>query len=1497
MTPLDTIAVTPEDARLIESFHQQLTDDKMELCGRCQHRWFDMKLRDFDGVAVCQVCQRRDFPYLREQAGQPPLPYFYSAANNLDFGDVPSQLARLGELTPVEEMLIARVHVHIQVLTVRGAQYKYRGHVVHFLRDVGKVYGQLPCLARDLDVIILRPANTANHQHLQRQFRRQFVVRRKVVTAWLLFLRAHHPGYRDIEVDQATLQALPEHGDLMDQLPIHEVEDAAVNLEDAVEDVDFDDQEAAAVPNMVVSERELDMLRAELAGEPQVHDPMEFQPRRQSPPPDEAPPAQGHIVVPEIRSTPLSEFNRSQALLSLAFPSLYPEGKAEFVLPRQRSIEYGDYLQHALKWRDGRFARHPRFRFVAFNTRMRRQISARSAFFVKRHEQLNPEPVNIDTLKEALRNETPDGKRLLDSIVRWTGSIRGTKAYWGVKLQELLAMAFALKCPSAFITFSAADNHWRSLHQHMPRFEEWLAAEELQRMRISVANLRDNPHIAAYHFHRRLQLFTTLVMKQKFNLTELWQRYEWQGRGSPHSHGLYWFLEALLPEMTSEAARQQFAEFWGIHVHAVNPEAGRQMPPGESNPLRAIPTVDSELSFAQLSKVVNRVQRHHCNTSYCLRKKKTPRQPPDAPPAPAPQNELACRFYFPRPEHQEAIVTKALNPNYWMYDGARNDAILNGFNPAVILAWLANIDFSPCTSLSAVVNYVAKYAAKGEEATVSYREMASKILPHVSHRTPMLSFVSKMMNKIAAERDYPAQEIAHHLLELQLVHCSRQILKVDCRSPEAQRQYIIHDETVQETLSMYTKYLGREDTEDWSGISYFQFLTKVNFSKKPWRHWQAPAKDRVLRYFPKYKQATQRDDFCRMKLTLHHPHRHHDELKTVDGVPFASYAAAYDYCLESHSHEDDYYGVMADGHEEEFQEASDEDEEPPDAANPIPWDELARELPQRGPETEDIELLGNRPQDLTKDWGSHVGTRPYWLSNQLWKETKLAHPLGFDVGDFPDGAEDTLSPHQRLIYDMVMTHDQQTVDGLHPPPLRLNIDGRGGSGKSYAIKLISAHLYKRAVQQARPDAENIVIRSAPTGVAANGIQGTTLHSLLRLPVGIVAFEPLSPPDLAAAQARLQPLKYLVIDEKSMISLKTMGFIDNRLRQIFPRSNEPFGGVSILLMGDFYQLPPVRGKPLYSPAQLVEPLEITGRNAYEALNQTIELTVAQRQRGADQEAFRAALEGLRNSQPTVEHWELLCTRVRCELTAEEVALFDEAIRIFPTNQQVTNYNLNHMVALQQPCRQVVAKHTGLGAETVPASDAGNLHYKLPLCIGARVMLTENIWTPAGLVNGALGTVRDIAWAAGVDWRQEAPNVVAVEFDSYEGPPMCPAGFSVEGAPQGVNYANVVPIFQSLREFPKGRIVCTRKQFPLTIAYAITVHKSQGMTVEKAVVDISERDFQPGLSYVAVSRVKTLQGVIFDVPFDLSALRQRSRESFGARERDLRRRDAERVPLPA
>ncbi|KAH7119472.1 hypothetical protein B0J13DRAFT_457717, partial [Dactylonectria estremocensis] len=106
-----------EDQTLVQEFYTALTNDKMHSCIRCQERWFDMKR---NSSKSCSCCISQD----KERA--PNEPYFFSTANNLNFGEVPGNLPNL---TIVKEMLIARVHVHMKVLQVRGAQYKYRGHV------------------------------------------------------------------------------------------------------------------------------------------------------------------------------------------------------------------------------------------------------------------------------------------------------------------------------------------------------------------------------------------------------------------------------------------------------------------------------------------------------------------------------------------------------------------------------------------------------------------------------------------------------------------------------------------------------------------------------------------------------------------------------------------------------------------------------------------------------------------------------------------------------------------------------------------------------------------------------------------------------------------------------------------------------------------------------------------------------------------------------------------------------------------------------------------------------------------------------------------------------------------------------------------------------------------------------------------------------------------------------------------------------------------------
>ncbi|KAK8912099.1 hypothetical protein VCV18_012612 [Metarhizium anisopliae] len=182
---LDAPALTDCDKATLREFWTMLDNDQMEYCSRCQESWFQMKI-DTDGI--CGRCYRKD------AKRRPGEPYFFSADNQLDFGPVP---ARLPQLTPTEEALIARVHVHVNIMLMRGQQYKYRGHVVHVLREVGLVYNQLPLLPHELNTVLLRPTNTSSHAYLRR----------------------HHPGYRCIVIDEERLSQLPEDGNVLDAIP------------------------------------------------------------------------------------------------------------------------------------------------------------------------------------------------------------------------------------------------------------------------------------------------------------------------------------------------------------------------------------------------------------------------------------------------------------------------------------------------------------------------------------------------------------------------------------------------------------------------------------------------------------------------------------------------------------------------------------------------------------------------------------------------------------------------------------------------------------------------------------------------------------------------------------------------------------------------------------------------------------------------------------------------------------------------------------------------------------------------------------------------------------------------------------------------------------------------------------------------------------------------------------------------------------------------------
>ncbi|RYC77234.1 hypothetical protein BFJ63_vAg19892, partial [Fusarium oxysporum f. sp. narcissi] len=318
-----------------------------------------------------------------------------------------------------------------------------------------------------------------------------------------------------------------------------------------------------------------------------------------------------------------------------------------------------------------------------------------------------------------------------------------------------------------------------------------------------------------------------------------------------------------------------------------------------------------------------------------------------------------------------------------------------------------------------------------EKRTDSYAGLGRQILPYVSHQNPLLSFASRLMNKLLGERDFSGQEICHILLNCELQEGTRVIRAVDCRPYEQQGRSLRlqgdHDDG--EVVGIYEKYLSRLPLHE--ELTYLDFLANWNTSKRDgrkWTRWSRQAKPRVLYYFPRYKSNPrhhQYDDFCRVKLMLAHSHRDPSELRKIDGIEYDSYASAAEVCYAKHQHPDDYYGTPdaeerrpdPDEFEEEFHEPELLEED---------WLELARQLPDCAPSQEAIDLLGRRDIDIQYDWTPHVGryADPGIVQGDYWRHFIEQHRLYMDVEDLPLDVRDTLNPEQRVVYDTFIGHFQ-----------------------------------------------------------------------------------------------------------------------------------------------------------------------------------------------------------------------------------------------------------------------------------------------------------------------------------------------------------------------------------------------------------------------------------------------------------------------------------------
>ena len=337
------------------------------------------------------------------------------------------------------------------------------------------------------------------------------------------------------------------------------------------------------------------------------------------------------------------------------------------------------------------------------------------------------------------------------------------------------------------------------------------------------------------------------------------------------------------------------------------------------------------------------------------------------------------------------------------------------------------------------------------------------------------------------------------------------------------------------------------------------------------------------------------------------------------------------------------------------------------------------------------------------------------------------------------------------------------------------------------------------------------------------------------------------------------MRYMIIDEISMVGRKLFGQIDRRLRQVFPQHTcEALGGCSCLLFGDFAQLPPVMDLPLYTTSTSSYLSDI-GSNVYLTFDRAVILDQIMRQSGDDssQALFRDVLLRLRNCELTEDDWRTLMTRTPVQVS--DMSSFSNAVHLFPTVEVVVEHNINKLHACGQPVATIKAVHTGPNASKASRDDAGGLQPVLCVAKGAHVMLSANLWVNMGLVNGAMGTMQAICYHEG-GAPPDLPVAITILFDKYSGSTL---------------YDGTVPIPPLRRTWSTSGSQCSRLQLPLKLAWGVTIQKAQGFTLNKLCVYIGKKEFCAGLTFVAISPVRRLNDLLLNPPFAFQRLKNLAR----------------------
>ncbi len=395
------------------------------------------------------------------------------------------------------------------------------------------------------------------------------------------------------------------------------------------------------------------------------------------------------------------------------------------------------------------------------------------------------------------------------------------------------------------------------------------------------------------------------------------------------------------------------------------------------------------------------------------------------------------------------------------------------------------------------------------------------------------------------------------------------------------------------------------------------------------------------------------------------------------------------------------------------------------------------------------------------------------------------------------------------------------------------LTGKAGTGKTTFLKHLTSTTTKRFVVL------------APTGVAAINAGGSTIHSFFQLPlcpylpdVKELITEYQTPERYRSLRKErvkiIRTLDLLIIDEISMVRADLLDAVDMTLRR-YRRNDRPFGGVQLLMIGDAQQLSPVvkENERQYMAQVYPSPYFFHAKALQNMDYVTIELQKVYRQKDRD---FLEVLNAVRENRITADVLEVLNSRVHAYDDD------DDTIRLTTHNAQADAVNLRKLELLPDDVRMFEADIEGDFPDNSYPAD-----FVLSLKVGAQVMFIRND-SEGEYYNGKIGKVEDIDDKGIIMVSDNEGNMIAVTPVEWE----------------NIQYT----LDEETREIMPS-VVGKFRQIPLKIAWAITIHKSQGLTFDRVIIDAGAA-FAFGQVYVALSRCRSLEGISLDSPISYSAI---------------------------